>query len=134
MIIRLIFRNIAIFLFLTTCLPFFASGQSVPDSLALTQEIDSLIKVSGKMFEDRKQEEALQLITEVITKSENAFGKRHPSCPVLLGAKGAMLLNMRKYTEAESILEEACSLQEIDRKSTRLNSSHLDLSRMPSSA
>ena len=37
-------------------------------------------------------------------------------------------------SELESVLSEDLAWRYIDRKSTRLNSSHLDLSRMPSSA
>ena len=64
-------------------------------------------------------------ITEAIEAANIALD-RYPSSALLMIKKADLLLATRKYKEALHLLE--------DRKSTRLNSSHIPLSRMPSSA
>ena len=51
----------------------------------------------------------------------------------LAGLLTALVVKMGSDTSGYSVIDKG-TLLEIDRKSTRLNSSHLKLSRMPSSA
>ena len=53
---------------------------------------------------------------------------------MLIEIKSRMLLPPKKSTEGEEVEDPRAELVRRDRKSTRLNSSHIPLSRMPSSA
>ncbi len=91
---------------------FLLSGQANLDSLAAAQEIDSLMKRSLVVFDERKHAEAMQIITAAAEKSEAFFGKIHPTHAAALGQKGRMFINQKKYAEAEPILLEALALRE----------------------
>ena len=72
----------------------------------------------------------LSTATKLFCGCPNQFGAEPNTnvCPVCLGLPGSLpVLN-------ERVVEFALRIGEADRKSTRLNSSHIPLSRMPSSA
>ena len=51
-----------------------------------------------------------------------------------IGGFGGSLSGMEPCELAGTVMKEAVNRSAVDRKSTRLNSSHTDISRMPSSA
>ena len=79
--------------------------------------------------------EAEPLMRRALAIDEQSFGPEHPKVARDLNNLAQLLQATNRLAEAESLMRRALQINEYrDRKSTRLNSSHIPLSRMPSSA
>ena len=105
--------------------------RSAPESTDLAV---ALGKLADLYRAQARYEEAEPLYRRAIAIEEMRHGSQHSRMARVLNNLALVYRAQGLYTQAEPLCQRALAIAERDRKSTRLNSSHLKLSRMPSSA
>jgi tetratricopeptide (TPR) repeat protein len=83
-----------------------------PDSLQLTQKVDSLLVASEQLFRARKNAEALPLVQQAADISRQAWGASNLRYAASLHRLGAIYMNMADYKKAEALDLEAISIRQ----------------------
>ncbi|MBL7826111.1 MAG: tetratricopeptide repeat protein, partial [Saprospiraceae bacterium] len=85
--------------------------QTTPVDTAILKQVDSMLQTADKHINQKKYEEALELIDKAATLSEVNFGKISNAYSAVMHYKGKVYYNQLEYAKAESYWEEDESIK-----------------------